>query len=133
MKRINITDELILNHFVENESDFSGLKYIISFYDYLKKKDAQRNGNFWIFDGRHIVLTHIIKFRQYFGNIKLIKCSPFELSENDEFQRTILINQKHLFLKAMLFVQAEGETYRLRNPEGYLELSIPLKQTIKIL
>lgn len=131
--QITMKDELILNHFVENEASFNDLRYIISYYNYLKKEDNRRNGDFLVYHGRQTVLLHLIKGQRYFGNTKLIECLPSEISGNKVFERTIIVNERHLFLKAMLFIEAGGDTFRLNDTEGFLQIHIPQRQTIKIL
>jgi len=126
-------DELTLDYFVRNEANFNELTYIISFYDYVKKYDYRKNGDFLVYHGSMAILPHLIKGKRYFGNTKLIMCHPEEIENNKNYKRLIKVNEYSLFINSMLFIRASGKTYRLKDNEGFLQLDIQQRQHINII
>jgi len=129
----NQRDEPVLNDFVENESIFDDLRYIISYKNNIRRDFYDRENDFCVYHGQQSLFHHIIKAKRFFGNSKLVKCSNLEISLRRGLKRLIRINEEYYFMDSMLFVQASGETYRLKDNFGFLQLHIPQRQSIKIL
>lgn len=68
--------------------------------------------------------------QRYYGNSKLIRCSGKEITDKKEFNRIIRVNESHLFLNAMLFIQVSGSTFKLKENEGSLQLNMTQKQHV---
>ncbi len=124
--------DLVLNDFVENEGLFNNLIYKIKYTEHLKIELKSKESEFLIFDGHQTTISHFIKGKRFFGNSKLIECSPLEIVNKTYQRRLIRINTSYYFIDAMLFVQAGSKTFKLRDSNGFFQLHIPQKQTIKI-
>jgi hypothetical protein len=133
--QIMIGEEPILDYFLENESKFSDLNYLITYKNYLRKEksDYSNESEFLVYEGSKAIIPHLSRGKRYFGNSKMIKCDESEISNRRAYKRFIRINENFLFFDAMLFVIHQGNTYRLKETKGFLQLYFWNRQTVKII
>jgi hypothetical protein len=134
--QFTVIDGPILDFFVENQAKLDDLTYVITYQNYLKKDDSEysNKSDFLVYQqGHKVIVPHLIRGKRYFGNTKLVRCDPSDLRNTWEYERLIRINKSYHFFDSMLFVIWDGITYRLKENEGFLQLNIWQRQTVKIL
>jgi hypothetical protein len=97
--QIMIGEEPILDYFLENESKFSDLNYLITYKNYLRKEksDYSNESEFLVYEGSKAIIPHLSRGKRYFGNSKMIKCDESEISNRRAYKRFIRINENFLF------------------------------------
>jgi hypothetical protein len=80
--QIMIGEEPILDYFLENESKFSDLNYLITYKNYLRKEksDYSNESEFLVYEGSKAIIPHLSRGKRYFGNSKMIKCDESEIN-----------------------------------------------------
>lgn len=121
-------DEPVLDDFVQNEAAFNDLNYVILYFDYIQKSDRRKNGDWQVEEGSKAFISHLIRAKRYHGNTKLMRCA--DISHDLSFNRLIRVNESIFFHKAMLFIDVDGQIYRLKESDGFLQLHIPLATSI---
>jgi hypothetical protein len=133
--QFTVIDGPILDFFVENQAKLDDLTYVITYQNYLKKDDSEysNKSDFLVYEGSKAIIPHLSRGKRYFGNSKMIKCDESEISNRRAYKRFIRINENFLFFDAMLFVIHQGNTYRLKETKGFLQLYFWNRQTVKII
>jgi hypothetical protein len=67
--QIMIGEEPILDYFLENESKFSDLNYLITYKNYLRKEksDYSNESEFLVYEGSKAIIPHLSRGKRYFG------------------------------------------------------------------
>ena len=123
--------EFTLDYFARNEGKFDHIKYIISYADYLRREMKKRNADFVIYNGSKASFNHIILGKRYYGNIMMVECKFSDLGRKGKYHRLIQINQAYIFARATLFIVVDGRVFKLKHDEGFLQINIRERETVK--